>query len=330
MSQLLDHLLHQAPGIPSLEPLGPTAPSTENLTTPPAGLRPPRLPQAGIWLFGLAAAVASVSPAAVLLWQDQRPAPLAAVARPAASPSVALPTASAPTPTEATLPLTPLAPTGPIEPAPPARQAHPLPEPPADLHEAYAALQRGDEGRAAVIYRRRLAQVPTERDARLGLAALAVRQGQFDKAQADYRALLADFPDDPVALAALATLDEAIEPERLGRIKQGEAAAAVALSLGNRAADAGDWSMARRHYAQALELAPDHPDAAFNLAISLDHLPDPAAAARFYRQALDTARHRPFSFTLPVVRQRLAQLAEAGVQDEPAQDLSLSIAKEVR
>jgi Flp pilus assembly protein TadD len=54
---------------------------------------------------------------------------------------------------------------------------------------------------------------------------------------------------------------------------------------------------------------PDHPDIAFNLAVSLDRLHRRAEAMAQYGRALALAEHRFAAFSTEAARRRLEQLA---------------------
>lgn len=331
MSQLLDNLLQPSP---SRAAFAAETPETDANRSRPdiaaplhPAITPPPLPRLGLWLFGIAAAVASISPAAVLAWQGSRdnvatkPVLMPAPATPPASDPLSAPNlapASASEPSEQN-------PTVPVATLPAPALAEPPTMPPAtpseELLAAYDAFLKGDDVTAAAAYQRRLKTAPSDRDARLGLAALALRQDRLDAARALYKALLAESPDDPVALAALATLDEPVDSGRLDRLAAGQQGAEAALALGNLRAAADDWAAAREAYARAVALAPDHADALFNLAVSHERL-GLQDAPRRYRQALAAARQSVAGFDQAALRRHLESLERRRDAEREAADLA--------
>jgi tetratricopeptide (TPR) repeat protein len=185
------------------------------------------------------------------------------------------------------------------------------------INDAYRAYQRGDLGRADHLYRAVLSQEPDQRDALLGLAALALRTGRTGDAARYYRRLIEINPRDGVAQAALAALpgdQEAGASESRIKLLMDEApeAAHLHFSLGNLYARQGRWAEAQQAYFKAYSTAPHDPDYLFNLAVSLDRLGQSEAAIRFYRLALERAARLPVNFNVALVRSRLNALARAG------------------
>ncbi len=162
------------------------------------------------------------------------------------------------------------------------------------LDQAYADYQAGRLQDAATGYRDILSRFPLNRDALLGVAAIALRDGNRDEAQTYYRRVIELYPGDSVARSALMDI--------AGNEDAGEAAstlkywlqnasgnAALQFALGNQYARTGNWRDAQDAYFQASTAAADNADYAFNLAISLDHLDKPALALEQYRRALTLA-----------------------------------------
>jgi uncharacterized protein HemY len=84
--------------------------------------------------------------------------------------------------------------------------------------------------------------------------------------------------------------------------------ASLQFVLGNRYAQAEQWSKAQEAYFNAYEISPDNPDYAYNLAISLDQLNQPALAIRYYRVAQQNALNRKAEFDNQRLQQRIEQL----------------------
>jgi Tfp pilus assembly protein PilF len=183
------------------------------------------------------------------------------------------------------------------------------------LVQGFDALNSGDLATAQAEYERVLRSEPRNSDALHGLAAIAVRQGNMPKAE-DYwlKALEAD-PKDAVAQAALISsggrggADPQAQESRLKTLIAAQPEiAALHFALGNVLARQTRWNEAQQAYFRAFSIEPEHPDYAFNLAVSLDQLRQPRLAAQYYNQALATAAQRPASFDRAQVASRLREL----------------------
>jgi tetratricopeptide (TPR) repeat protein len=183
------------------------------------------------------------------------------------------------------------------------------------LMEGYAAWRRGDLAGAEQAYRAVLKERPTERDALLGLAGVAVARGQTREAVRLYEAVLRLNPRDSVASAGLhllqggdgpgldtATLEVMLDEE--------PAAAHLHFALGNHHARAQRWAEAQAAYFEAWRLEVDNPDYAFNLAVALDQIGQARAATEYYQRALRNAAAtgRRYNFNRAAVEARLASL----------------------
>ena len=183
------------------------------------------------------------------------------------------------------------------------------------VQSGYAAYQAGDLAAASADYEQALREDAGNRDALLGLAALQIRAHRYEHAEAHYRRVLQSDPRDPYAHAGLLALRaERVDPVQAeSRIKTMLAADAEAsvlyFTLGNQHARQGRWDEARLAYSKAQAADPANPDFAFNLAVSLDQLHQPAAALEHYRRALEFAHTRTAHFALESARQRVQQLS---------------------
>lgn len=81
-----------------------------------------------------------------------------------------------------------------------------------------------------------------------------------------------------------------------------------AFFAGNRMARLEHWQEARQLYSDALSEDGSHPDILFNLAVSLDHLEQPRAAANHYRQAVAASARRPAGFAPETATRRIERL----------------------
>ncbi len=182
------------------------------------------------------------------------------------------------------------------------------------LREAWRAYQAGDYPRAERLYRQVLEKHPLNRDALLGLAALAVVNRRPDHARDHYLRLLERDPSDPLAVAGLVSVAGGGDPvAAVSRVRSLIAEhpdlAPLKFVLGNLYAAQGRWNYAQQAYFEAVAADGDHPDYLYNLAVSLDHLGKGREAVRYYRRALDAAGRRPAGFDAQAVRSRLAALA---------------------
>ncbi|PHV02671.1 hypothetical protein CSQ88_05470 [Iodobacter sp. BJB302] len=157
---------------------------------------------------------------------------------------------------------------------------------PLPLAMAYRSFQQGDYRAAEEGYRRMLQQDARNRDALLGMAALAMKRGAGAEAAQFYRQILSLYPRDEVAQSALYSLTPANESSEAGLRQLSAQQADAAFALANLYAGQNRWSEAQGAYFQALSLDAGNADYAFNLAISLEHLQENKSAARYYRQAL--------------------------------------------
>jgi Flp pilus assembly protein TadD len=190
------------------------------------------------------------------------------------------------------------------------------------LIRAYHDFQAGDYSQAEPSYRSVLQHYPDNRDALLGLAAIAVRKGRRQEATWYYRRLLDLNPKDSIATAALLNLQGSAEGEITeSRIKlltdQEPNAPHLYFSLGNLYARQGRWAEAEQAYFQASHLDPQNPDYAFNLAVSLDRLGQTRSALDYYRKALALGDQGPMNFSASRLLARIQSLSHAVSQDRP-------------
>ena len=191
------------------------------------------------------------------------------------------------------------------------------------LQRAYEAFLAGDGESAARMYRTVLGHEPGNRDARLGLAAIAARDGRRDEAAGHYARILAARPADTVARAALIAIDERDPTAARSRLKallgREPRAAHLHSTLGNLYAAQSRWAEAQQSWFNAYRFDRGNADYAYNLAVSLDHLSRPRSALGLYREALALARTRPASFDAAAVRRRIREI------DPPAQAGSTAV-----
>ena len=177
---------------------------------------------------------------------------------------------------------------------------------------AYQAYQNGDLGTAWQRYREVLSRDAKNRDALLGLAAIAQQQEQDDVAMQYYRQVLALDPRDPVAQAGMSTFSTNDAASRESRLKQSLAhtpqSASLHYALGQLYTEQSRWGDAQQAYYNAFKIEPSNAQFSFNLATSLDHLGQTKVAAQYYRQALQLDTKGNAGFDRARTEQRLKQL----------------------
>lgn len=180
------------------------------------------------------------------------------------------------------------------------------------LTAAYQAYQHGDLGTAWQRYREVLLKDAKNRDALLGMAAIAQQQGQDDAAIQYYRQVLTLDPRDPVAQAGMSAFSTGDAAGKESRLKQSLAqtpqSAALHFALGNLYTEQSRWGDAQQAYFNAFRLEPANAQFAFNLATSLDHLSQRKLAAQYYGLALQIDTSGNAGFDRVQTRQRLNQL----------------------
>ena len=187
------------------------------------------------------------------------------------------------------------------------------------LERAYGAFRAGDLESAAEAYRAVVRHEPGNRDALLGLAAVATRAGGWDEAVGHYARVLAFHPADTVAQAALIAIggqDSARGESRLKALLWREPEAAhLHFDLGNVYAAQSRWPEARQSFSSAYRFDRENADYAYNLAVSLDHLSRRESALHFYHEALALARTRPSSFDATAVLARIREVGPSAGED---------------
>ncbi len=184
------------------------------------------------------------------------------------------------------------------------------------LSAGYAALKSGDYAQAKRHYAEAITTDSNNIDAHLGFATAAARTGEVALAERSYLRVLEIDPRSVTAATALLmiasnnkNLPESVHIE--GEIKRlisfDPNVAASHFALGNMFATQRRWSDAQPAFFEALRLAPQNPDYAYNLAVSLDHLGQSKMAQEFYRRALATKGHAQFD--RQVVERRIQLLA---------------------
>ena len=182
------------------------------------------------------------------------------------------------------------------------------------LNKGWNAYSNADYAVAADAYNQVLEREPRNRDALLGIGAIAVKQEDYGQAKAAYKQLLRLDPRDQIAVAAMSNLDE-LAPDLLGEtrlkfmVQQQPVAAHLHFALGNFYAKQSKWPEAQGEYFSAWQGNSENADYAFNLAVSLDQLGKTDEAKRFYEQSLNLSAGQNISFSIEAVKDRLNKIA---------------------
>jgi len=185
-----------------------------------------------------------------------------------------------------------------------------------NLMAAYQAFTTGDDSNAQRLYRQVLQNDVHNIDALLGMAAIASRQGRNDDAAGWYAKVLEQEPRNSLAQAALIGLNGQADPtDGETRLKtllaQQPEAAHLHAALGNLYAEQNQWTSAQRAYFQAHRYAPNSPEYAFNLAVSLDHLGKSVLALQYYLRAQElSSQYGTGSIDRTQLESRIAQLQQ--------------------
>ncbi|MEE8320463.1 MAG: tetratricopeptide repeat protein [Gammaproteobacteria bacterium] len=186
------------------------------------------------------------------------------------------------------------------------------------INQAYEAYLAGRHTDAEAAYKEVLSGTPDNRDALLGLAAIAMKNGDYELAYKHYLHLLDLNPGDSVALTAMVNLSEKTDPVKgESAIKillaQEPDAAYLYFALGNLYASQLRWAEAQQAFFDAHRQESGNPDYALNLAVSLDHIGQYEPALDYYNVALELAGKNNFSFDTISVISRIQALS--GVVD---------------
>ncbi|MDO8350236.1 MAG: tetratricopeptide repeat protein [Gallionella sp.] len=181
------------------------------------------------------------------------------------------------------------------------------------LQLAYLALSEGRLDQAEHNYLAALAQRPHEKDALLGLAVIAQRRMQTERAAELYRQVLREDLGNAAAAAGLVSLSELADPlsaesQLRELIDLKPTAAEFHYALGGVLARQQRWGEAQQAFFRACSLKPDNAPYAYNLAVSLDHLHQPAAALPYYEQASKLAKPGDPTLDQDAIGRRIQEL----------------------
>ena len=183
-----------------------------------------------------------------------------------------------------------------------------------DLMNAYQAYQAGDFQTAKSLYRKILNRRVDNRDARLGIAAIAVMEGNYETANRHYQYLRQLNPQDQVVNAALFNLQGnsgvGVNESRLKlSLDQNPGSPQIHFSLGSFYAKQSRWPEAQQAFFDAYSIDNSNADYAYNLAVSLDQMGQAKTALSHYRTALKLADKTTVSFNTSRVLARIQKLS---------------------
>ncbi len=178
------------------------------------------------------------------------------------------------------------------------------------LRRAYLNFNDGRYQAADELYRKVLEREPKNRDALLGIAAVALKLNRPETARRHYRYLLQLNPQDALARAGLSSLDSSIDADlNESRIKlmlrEQPRSAHLYFALGSLYAEKNRWAEAQQAFFSAWALDGGNAEFAFNLAVSLDHLGKTRQAIDFYEKSIRLNQSARAGFSNETIRERI-------------------------
>jgi len=184
------------------------------------------------------------------------------------------------------------------------------------LRNAYDAFINREYHQSAELYKKALQREAKNRDALLGLAAIATKQQRFESARQKYRYLIKLNPKDSIATAGLSSLDNHANPHlsesRLNfMLKNQPDSAHLYFALGSQYSTQKKWAEAQSAYFKAWSAENKNADYAYNLAVSLDHLDKKKQALEFYKLSLELNQIASGNFSNIETQNRIEALQES-------------------
>lgn len=181
------------------------------------------------------------------------------------------------------------------------------------IQRAYIAFNKSEFSKSQALYEQAIQAEASNRDALLGLAAIATKQKNFELARQKYLYLLKLNPRDTIATAGLSSIKNNISPllnisQLKFMIKNQPDASHLYFALGSLYARQQQWAEAQSAYFNAWTGTSKNADYAYNLAVSLDHLNKPSNALQYYQISLQLKKAGGANFSTKDTRQRILQL----------------------
>jgi len=165
------------------------------------------------------------------------------------------------------------------------------------------------------LYSKVLSIEENNRDALLGIGAIALLQGDSDAVRYAYTSLLKQDPNDAIASAALSGLQSdkssmnADVDYLLSMLAKNPDAPQLHFAIGNVYAKQEKWKLAQQSYFSAWQADSENADYIFNLAVSLDQMNKSQQALTFYRDSLLKSKDKQVSFSADAVKKRITELS---------------------
>lgn len=184
------------------------------------------------------------------------------------------------------------------------------------IRKAYAAFNQDQIKQSETLYQQVIRRDSKNRDALLGLAAIAVKQQRFEYARQKYSELLKLNPKDSFARAGLSSVENQsnarFNESRLKLMISDEPTAAhLYFALGNLYAAEDRWPEAQTAYFSAWSAANTSSDYAYNLAVSLDHLGKLNNAKDFYSLSLKLQQASGGNIPVEDIKSRISSIESA-------------------
>ncbi|MEM6998227.1 MAG: tetratricopeptide repeat protein [Pseudomonadota bacterium] len=183
------------------------------------------------------------------------------------------------------------------------------------VSQAYNAYQAGLIDAASSLYQDVLKSDPDNRNAHLGLGAIAIKNQNRKDAYSHYVHLLELNPLDTLAMNALIGLSNSADPVKdesaikLLLQREGDVPY-LYFSLGNLYAKQNRWVNAQQAFFDAYRLDTTNPDYVLNLAISLDQMGQYDTALDYYKSAIELSENSAKSFDPFPVNNRILALSK--------------------
>jgi tetratricopeptide (TPR) repeat protein len=183
------------------------------------------------------------------------------------------------------------------------------------VSQAFKAYQDGHYDAAKSLYQSVLKNDPDNRDAHLGLAAIAISKQDRKSAYSHYVHLLELNPHDTLAMSALIGLSNNADPVKDESaikllIQREDDVPFLYFSLGNIYAKQQRWANAQQAFFDAYRLDTTNPDFVLNLAISLDQMGQYSTALDYYKTAVDLSQVSSSRFDSVPVNKRILVLSK--------------------
>ena len=181
--------------------------------------------------------------------------------------------------------------------------------------EAYNQFHLENYKQANKLYNQALLREPNNRDALLGLSAIAVKQQRYEFARQKYQYLLRLNPKDSIAIAGISSIKNDTDPQLNESqlkfmLKEKPDSAHLYFALGSLYSSHEKWPEAQSAYFSAWSTDNKNADYAYNLAVSLDHLNKRDQALNFYELSLKLKQASSGNFSAENVLQRTRTLKE--------------------